>query len=789
MRDGRGFGLKPGRILLSFIVLMLVAYANAQDMTPVPERLLPFEVIINGSSGGNWVLLELNGILHAPSDAFDEWRLVRARDAKAVQYRGQTWYPLSSIPVFEERRNLVNQSVDLVFSPTAFAATRLSSENALRPPLTVSVPAFFLNYDLSATQAMPKFGPVTRDAGALTELGFTSGIGVLTSSAIGRNFMSRDVTAPSNWRRLETSFTRDFPEKNVTLRLGDTTTRSSLSGRSVYFGGLQVAKNFALTPGFITQPIPTIAGVSSAPSTLSLYVNDALRQVSNVPAGPFAIENFPLLSGAGEARVVVRDLLGRETVVTQRFFTDPNLLDKGLADWSFEAGALRRNLGIENADYGERFASGVMRYGISPVLTLETQGQLSKTLQGSGIGASFGLPFQTLGQLSLAYSRDKNGDQGHEWLIGMQNNNVRHGFSMRAQSASRDYRQLGLDKNVPPQKLALSATYLYASQNSGSIGLGLARIASYDRNPFTTYSANYSIGIGKRSSLTLNGTRVTGSTSGTSFGVALIIPLDRQVISSSGVSVKSGEAQAYSTVSKGLTTEIGAGWRASAGRRAGEAYSEGGVYYQGSKALLTGDVSVAPSQNTVRVGAQGGLVIMDGKFFTSRRIEESFALVEVPGYADVAIGFQGSSLTRTDNTGSALLPRLLPYQANNIQLNPTELPISAELDTIEQIAVPAARSAVKVLFPVRSGRGALIKIVMEDGDLAPAGARVQLVGDDKKEFFVARRGETFVTGLQAVSQLRLKWSGKSCSLKIELPPGTPDDIARVGPVTCMPDDR
>jgi len=39
-----------------------------------------------------------------------------------------------------------------------------------------------------------------------------------------------------------------------------------------------------------------------------------------------------------------------------------------------------------------------------------------------------------------------------------------------------------------------------------------------------------------------------------------------------------------------------------------------------------------------------------------------------------------------------------------------------------------------------SGRGALLKIVLDDGEPAPAGAELELVGDPKG-FFVARRGE------------------------------------------------
>src|SRR5262249_31189421 len=159
-----------------------------------------------------------------------------------------------------------------------------------------------------------------------------------------------------SWRRLETTFTRDFPERNASLRLGDSATRTGAWGRTVYFGGVQWGTNFTLSPGLITQPIPTISGQSMAPSTVGAYIHDALRQTSQVPSGPFTLENFPQITGSGQARVVVRDLLGRETVLVQNFFSPAVLLRQGLSDYSFELGAVRRNLGIDSANYGERFA-------------------------------------------------------------------------------------------------------------------------------------------------------------------------------------------------------------------------------------------------------------------------------------------------------------------------------------------------------------------------------------------------------------------------------------------------
>jgi outer membrane usher protein len=50
---------------------------------------------------------------------------------------------------------------------------------------------------------------------------------------------------------------------------------------------------------------------------------------------------------------------------------------------------------------------------------------------------------------------------------------------------------------------------------------------------------------------------------------------------------------------------------------------------------------------------------------------------------------------------------------------------------------------------------------------------------------MARRGEVYVTGLKsAKARLRLQWQTGSCSLEVDLPPGKPDDISRVGPLRC-----
>jgi len=749
----------------------------------IAPRLVPLEIFINGARAGDWVLLDVRGALHATADAFEEWRLIRSPELPGVLYHDQLWYPLASVPGYEAQFNAGNQSLELRFAPRAFAATRFAEPVEDRPAITPPLTSVFANYDLNYTHTAARGSASSNDLGALTELGISNGLGVLTSSSVGRNLTGDESLPGRTFRRLETTFTRDFPDRDTTFRLGDSSTRPGTWGRQVYFGGVQVDRNFALSPGFVTQPIPTLTGQASAPSTVELFINDALRQTSQVPSGPFTIDNYPLLTGSGQARLVVRDILGRETVLVQNFFSSTYLLKAGLSDFSAQAGWVRENLGIDSGNYGEGFGSALFRYGVTNNLTIETQSEASRDLRGVGFGVSSGLPFQFLGQAGVATSSSKTDGAGRLWLLGAEHLSLQHGFTFRVEGATRGYRRIGQNEVLPTYSQQRLASYTYFTEGFGNLGVAYARVNTFDLGPVDTYSANYSMRIGQRSSITFTATRVIGVNSGTAVSINLLIPLEDRTSVSASATHRDGRTDSYLAASKTLGAEAGAGWRVLAGRRSGQDYGEGGYYYQGSHGLVTADVSASSEQQAVRLGAQGGLVALDGEFFASRKLVDSFALVEVPGYPDVGVGFQSTVLTRTYANGKALVPRLMPYRRNAVRLDPSELPISAELDTIEMVAVPPARSGVKLSFPVRSGRGALIKIVLDDGEPAPAGAEIELVGDPK-EFFVARRGEAFVTGLQAKNMLRLKWDEQVCTLHVELPEGDKDEIARLGPYVC-----
>lgn len=155
----------------------------------------------------------------------------------------------------------------------------------------------------------------------------------------------------------------------------------------------------------------------------------------------------------------------------------------------------------------------------------------------------------------------------------------------------------------------------------------------------------------------------------------------------------------------------------------------------------------AGGQTALRAIAQGALVWIDGTVAASRRINQAFALVGVSGFGDVGIGNAGQFETRTFASGRAPVTQLSPYRPNPIRLNANDLPVSAELDSLEMTIVPAARCATKVSFAVRTGRAALLSSVFDDGKPAPAGAEVRVPNEPELNY-AARRGEVFITRLR-----------------------------------------
>jgi len=632
----------------------------------------------------------------------------------------------------------------------------------------------FLNYDVSANPAQGR----TTTSGLL-ELGGFAGWG-----AGQTHILARDLGGHVNVIRLDTTWTLDQPMQLASLRFGDAISGTSSWGGAVRFGGVQWATNFSTQPGFTSFPLPGMSGEAALPSTVELYVDNALRMSREVPSGPFSVQDLPVRTGQGDARLVVRDILGREQVIIMPFYATPRLLQQGLQDYSYELGFVRRNFGTDSNNYGRALAVGTHRLGITEQFTGEIHGELLGHQQTLGLGGVLMLPAAGVLSGSFAASHSDRG-VGGLLELGFQRQGRYFSFGAKTQLASQRFAKLGLQ----PEELAprhISRVFVdLATSDHGSFTANYTEQAFRDRTGNRILTASYSRKVGSLGNLSASVTRLLSGDAKTNFYLNFSVSLGKRTNASISTSAQPGREQARLQVSRSVPAGSGMGYRLVAGagdsdRRAVEVklQNEVGTY------TLLADQSL--SQTAFRGSASGGVAFLGGSAFLSRRITDSFAVVQVPDYSGVGIYADNQLVARTDANGYALLPRLRPYQENTVRIEQADLPLDAQIDAVQLDAVPYFRSGLLLKFPVKRSRGALLTVVLDNGEPLPAGAQAQIIGDNVEEnevFPTGMRGEVYLTGLAVSNRLRVTWREQSCEFVLPFPEST-DPLPHLGTYIC-----
>ena len=253
--------------------------------------------------------------------------------------------------------------------------------------------------------------------------------------------------------------------------MGDATNVPGAWGRAVRFGGVQYGTNFATQPGYITFPSLAANGQAALPSTVDVFVNNALVAQRPVPPGPFSITNIPTVNGSGNVQLVVRDLFGREQLISQPFYASVNLLKEGLNDYSFEAGFERQNFGVASSDYGPAIASATFSRGLTDQLTGQVHAELMPGLADGGVAANYLINEIGVASASVAVSGG-GGGSGALAGVGFQRQTGQLSLNAQAQWTSTAFREIGVTTQEP----------LPLRQLSGSARLSARPLRQRQRN-------------------------------------------------------------------------------------------------------------------------------------------------------------------------------------------------------------------------------------------------------------------------------------------------------------------
>ena len=757
-----------GAVLACCLLLMSRSIAAVPALQ---EAVLEVSLSEKGKGESLVVLRGPAGALYLDAAEFAQLRLHLPKSASVMQ-DGHAYYAPADIRGVKVSIDEALQRAVIVAPPDAFEVTRLSAAERQSPPVTPASPGAFLNYQLSSQQIEGR-----NNSGAYAEIGMFAAMGVLTSTTVAReSSLRRDVV------RLDTTFTRDFPDTLKTLNLGDTISDPGSWGNAMRFAGIRLSKNFSLRPDLLTSPLLSAGGSAAVPSTVDVFVNNQLVSSSQLPAGPFIIDRLPNVSGTGDVSVVVRDALGREQVLTQSFYSSVNLLAPGLTQYSINLGKVREDYALSSNHYGALLAEGSYRRGITKLLTLEGHAEyLAHDAHAAGFNAVVGVG--RLGTVNFTAAAGGNAD-GSGLLTGFGFEHRGRRLSLVANSliASNGYAQVSDALN--PNSRFLRRSLVQTGMNLGRAGsLSLAYVQqSYRITPTQrTVSLTHSLSLGGNGALNLTLSRTQSDTASTSFYLLYVLPFGNRQSATLSTLGGSGEGAArnemVASVMESPPVGPGSGYRLSAS-------TIGNYDADWRQQFSAADLELQAARNSGSSGQSaylnGALTLLDGKVGATRSVTGSFAVVDVAGLPDVPVYVENQLTTHTDANGKALLFNLRAYEANRISIAPEELPLDTAIASSSTIMAPPYRSGVVARFPVERVRSATFRLVTPDGKPLPAGASVSIGG---ASFPVVLDGMVYITGNDHGMPGIARWAGNECRFRIEAPVSN-EPLPDLGTVRC-----
>lgn len=737
------------------------------------------EVRLNGQAPVVVLGVQRGAVLHLSGAAVRALGLRMPAATPAFEEDGEPYFPLEALGLTLRRLDLSEGKAEISAPASAFPATAQS----LQLPsieVTPASPAAYLNYDLlmnSAEKAVSGSG--------LFDLVGTSRFGSLTHSFVNRNLGGGDGVQRGGMERLATTYRHDWINSPATLELGDTTARPGAFGLPLRFGGLALYSNYGLRPGFVTQPLPRFSGEAVTPSTVDVFVNGQLRRSVDVPAGPFTLNEVPVITGAGQVRLVIRDALGREQLVNASFYSAGRLLRSGLSQYALSAGTLRRQGVVGAPEYANGYLSALWRQGMTDALTLEARAEMEAGVtRVAGFAAAFALP---AGEAEL--SGAVNGTEGQtHWLggVGYRYLSPRRSATLRWDESDRGFRLAGvLDPLLATQRL-ITATASQQLDNALSLNVGW--IEQRNASDQTQRSANvglaWSLPGGGNFLLSVARVSYTGGSSD-SLRLTLNLPLGADHLVSVGT--EGGSVRQNSvTLQRALPLSEGVGYRVFASDGDNGTRTEASVRAQARAVLLSAETSVVQNQpGLVRFGARGSLGMVGGAVFAARSIDDSFALVNVPGVADVPVLLNSQPAGRTDSKGRLVLPRVSALVPNRVEADVDALPPEVTVLNERTSFVAGPRSAVIATLALKRVASALVRVTRVEGGVPPPGTPVQ-AAEGVEVSRVGPRGEIFVRAQPGPLRIKLQLDDTPCSIEFVLPQPLPfGAFHEIGPLPCQ----
>ncbi|MEC9839958.1 fimbria/pilus outer membrane usher protein [Escherichia coli] len=611
-----------------------------------------------------------------------------------------------------------------------------------------------------------------------------------------------------NTRFYNTYLERDISALRASLRIGDVSTGGMILD-SISFRGVRLFSNNDMLSSRLRNYSPSIRGFARAQAVVIVTQNGRQVYQTNVPAGPFELNDFNISGYSGDLVVTVRESDGSEHSFIQPFSTLPEMKREGVSGFELSAGRYD-NSGSEEYYDAPSFVYGAWSRGFGGGITVFGETLQAEKYQSAGIGSTLSLGRVGAVSADISVSRAEKYDDihtGQSYGLKYSKSKVETGTTLTLATyrySTKDFYSFGdfvsrteqaryAWENRLKNRMTLSL-----NQSLGS--LGSVSLSASKQDYWTSGEVNRSFSLSHSFSwkdIYFSTTFSMDQMSGHSYSydnnrqidfymsVPLSRLLGREEPTSSSVSWSATRTDRQLRQTATLSGSVP---DTQIRYRVGGNWGNGGAD-EGQSASLTwnGDFTTASLGHTRSGGyrttdfsVSGSAVAWTGGVaFGSNSVTDNGAIVvNTSGVVGIGTSMGG----RTTWPGTALISSPQLYTENRIDLRTDGLPDDIVLAETSARTVPSRGAVVVLDYTVYRGGQVVFTLKHPDGSVLPFGTVVSLDGmpsGKENTGIVGDGGRVYLAGVPEKGRLTVSSGGKQCHADFRLQL----DKKQFGPVT------
>lgn len=594
----------------------------------------------------------------------------------------------------------------------------------------------------------------------------------------------------SRWNSSRLYAKRGLPSLRSELSLGQLSSGAETFS-ALSFTGVSLNTDNRMLPPSIVEYAPTVRGTARTNAKVEVFQKKNKIYETTVPPGNFKIDDLAPAFYGGDLSVRVTESDGSITEYTVPYSSLPGSVRPGRMDYAFSAGKIN--------DYPRynQFAELSLKYGVSNTITANSGLRMGSGYQAANTGAIYSSPLGAIGaSTTWSNAQLKNGGTTQGWMLNTQYSKTLGPIGTTISFAgyrysTRGYRDLqdivALNNSDTPLTSVEGGTFMQKNRLQANVSQPLGFLGSiyisgssqnyYDgRNKDTSYQVGYNTALpyGIHMDFSISRqyrTRVSNAQrwgapennrhkeyyKDTQFILNFSVPLGRDTnnttLSTSYIS-SSNERSYQTSLSGSAGHDNNTQWGVNYSHDNRESNTGLNLSAILPKTNVSGTVSKSPGSWQASGSLNGAVAIHSGGVTLGHTVSDTFAIVEAKG-AEGATVLNGQNI-KIDGSGYAIIPSLMPYRRNNINLDAPDGE-SADVDIIDgqHIVAPYAGSVTKVVFKTRQGIPVMIQLKRRDGSYVPLGSDI-FDSEGNNVATVSQAGNTYLR-LENREALTARW--------------------------------